>query len=1035
MNFCYGNVSRFWLNIILILLSYTSVGQVDYSFKTYTSTEGLSNNWVQSICQDKTGFLWVATWDGLSRFDGYEFKNYDYNPEDSLSLPYFSLDKVVVDRFNEVLVMCQGKPISVYDRTLERFERFKINGTVFRVWDINIDNHNNTWILGSEGLYLSKGESHLFDKINLVDNHNNPFLLNTDKLLSIDNTGTVWIYKMEYPAGISICKGHQISESVIKMEAPIQLPLIGCKSYYMHNIDVLDFYQSKSGKTWMFSKYGLFLYNQDQNQFQRYSSHITPEEFTGKPYFTWLDETSGINIIDTQANSYFSIKTDPDKYFETVFIDQHKTIWSGTISPSKDNIGLNRYIKTPKYFKHYLTEKNEKNESNLVCSVLKDCYGDIWAGIRNSNYLIRIKPDREILKVKYAGQNVNDNYPVLQSMLPDSSGIWLGCTNNHLYHYEYRSNKFSSLLPSPLIYNGKPYNLKIHNILKRNNDIIINGSEGIYKFNLNSKKLELCYKFYGEGIGFTMSKDSIDGFWVGISSASLFHLNSALKQDSYFRIRDRQDIVEQICVGNDNDLWVALQGGGLCHLFRKDGKDEIYSSKDGLINNTVHSLLMDKTGKIWISSDKGISCFNPGTNKFRNFGLEEGLKIQEFNDDSYFQSPEGEMFFGGVGGLVSFYPDKMIEEVKDTWPLILTETNVSGTPRRFQKAIYEMDTLMLQKGDNNLRISFASLNFKDYLRTKYRYRLEGVTDSWRTTGPKNRDIAYYNLLPGSYKLEIQAAGKDGKWDSKKSIRVIIPFWFYETIWFKILLGLLVLAGVAVLVFSYIKNIEIRARRDQDELRMQVLRGQMNPHFIFNSLNSINYFISNNDKLSANKYIADFSRLIRSFLSNLSNDFVPMETEFQLLTDYLNLEHLRFGDKFNYSFDVSMIEDTTNYFVLSGIVQPFIENAIWHGMNGLEGRKGRIDIRFLLLNETLLQCVIEDDGIGRKIAKEYLHELPHKKSRGIGIVLERLQFYNVHKKGNYQITFSDLNKDKEETGTRVTIDLPLKKWVPNNGNSA
>ena len=1031
MNFLLRNITRFWTLMILIFLSFASIGQVDYSLKTFTTTEGLSNNWVQSICQDKTGFLWVATWDGISRFDGYEFKNYDCNPEDSLSLPYFSLDKVVVDRFNEVLVMCQGKPISIYNRSFDRFEQFKINGSVFRAWDINIDNHNNTWVLGSDGLYLSRGEGHLFDKINIVDSHNNPFLLNSDKLLSIDNTGAVWIYKMEFPAGISIWKGHRISKSLIQMDTPILLPLIEYKSYYMHNFDVLDFYQSKSGKTWMFSKYGLFIYNQNQNKFQRFSSLINPEEFSGKPYFTWLDEITGINIVDTRVNSYFSIRTDPDKFVETVFIDQHNTVWSGTISGSKDNIGLNRYTKFPKYFKYYLTEKNEKDESNLVCSILKDCYGDIWAGIRNSNYLIRIKPDGEIVKIKYAGQNGNDNYPVLQSMLHDSTGIWLGCTNNHLYHYEYRSNTFSSLLPSPLILDGKPYNLKIHNILKRNNDIIINGSEGIYKFDLKSNKLELCYKFYNEGIGFSMSNDKSDGFWVGISSASIYHLNSLLKQDGRFRIRDRQDIVEQISEGDNEDLWIALQGGGLCHLNRKDGKDEIYSSKDGLINNTVHTLLKDNSGKIWISSDKGISCFNPKTTKFQNFGLEEGLKIQEFNDDSYFQAPDGEIFFGGVGGIVSFYPDKIIEVEKDHWPLIITDVSVSGSSRRFEKAIYEMDTLKLQRGDNNLRISFASLNFKDYLKIKYRYRLPGVSESWRITSPKNRDIAYYNLLPGSYNLEIQAAGKDGQWDSKKSIRVIIPFWFYETRWFKILLSLLIVISITALVLSYIKNIQIRAKRDQDELRMQVLRGQLNPHFIFNSLNSINYFISKNDKLSANKYIADFSRLIRSFLSNLSNDFVSLETEFQLLTDYLNLEHLRFGDKFTYSFDISRVEDTTNYFVLSGIVQPFIENAIWHGMNGLEGRKGRIDIRFQLLNSTLMQCVIEDDGIGRKLAEEYSQKLQRKKSRGIGIVLERLQFYNVNKKGNYQITISDVYNDKDETGTRVAIDLPLKKWQPKN----
>ena len=221
------------------------------------------------------------------------------------------------------------------------------------------------------------------------------------------------------------------------------------------------------------------------------------------------------------------------------------------------------------------------------------------------------------------------------------------------------------------------------------------------------------------------------------------------------------------------------------------------------------------------------------------------------------------------------------------------------------------------------------------------------------------------------------------------------------------------------------ELKLIAQQEQEELRLEALRNQMNPHFIFNSLNSINYFISRNDKLSANSYIADFSRLIRSFLSNLSNDFIPLETELQLLKDYLNLESLRFGDKFTYSLNINNLVDINDVHVFPGIVQPFIENAIWHGINGLENRKGYINVQFNVVSQTMVQCVIEDDGIGRglSVANQNVHS--HKKSRGMGIIFERLKLYNNKQKTDYKVIIEDLYSDRLEAGTRVIVELPVR----------
>jgi len=200
---------------------------------------------------------------------------------------------------------------------------------------------------------------------------------------------------------------------------------------------------------------------------------------------------------------------------------------------------------------------------------------------------------------------------------------------------------------------------------------------------------------------------------------------------------------------------------------------------------------------------------------------------------------------------------------------------------------------------------------------------------------------------------------------------------------------------------------------------------MNPHFIFNSLNSINYFISNNDKISANRYIADFSRLIRAFLNNLSYDYVPLEKELESLEDYLKLEHLRFKNKFDYVLLAGKIMDKENIEVFPGMVQPFIENAIWHGVRSLENRKGFIRIEFVPVNESKIQCIIEDDGIGRKQAKLFQNKMPGKKSLGIGIVTERLRIVSKIMNTDYRLSISDAKLNVTDTGTLVIIELPVK----------
>jgi hypothetical protein len=454
---------------------------------------------------------------------------------------------------------------------------------------------------------------------------------------------------------------------------------------------------------------------------------------------------------------------------------------------------------------------------------------------------------------------------------------------------------------------------------------------------------------------------------------------------------------------------------------------KVYTTSDGLSNNTVYSVLRDRHGNIWASTNNGLSRLNPLTGIIKSFGIAEGLDIVEFNSGASFIDDDGRFFFGGMGGAVGFYPDSIYIRQKDLADskIMLTRLTVSGQVRIFNKTLNRSDTITLEKGEDNFHLTMAVTDFAVSDKTIYRYRLSGYDEAWNVTEHFNRNINYENLKPGKYRLSVQATDRDGEWTIHKDLLVIIKPFIYQTLYFKLLSTgfiIFILLGMAIL---YIRQLKQKALQIQDELRLQSLRGQMNPHFIFNSLNSINYFISNNDKISANRYISDFARLIRSILSNMGSDYVSFEGEMNSIKDYLEIEHLRFGDKFDYKLDYSSIEDPDMLEVFPGLIQPFIENAIWHGVRALERRKGQIRISISGSDNQKMKFVIEDDGIGRKKSAELRKNSENHESRGIAIVTERLHIISKLRNINYCLEVSDMFPEREYTGTRIVIDIPVR----------
>jgi ligand-binding sensor domain-containing protein len=998
------------------------VAQPDYNSTSFTTVNGLSNNEISDICKDKTGFLWIATREGVSRFDGYEFRNYYSNPvHDSVSLGYFAVDKLLCDRLNNLLALSTFYPIARYDRTLDQFEPYKVNGrTDERIHDMAFDGQEKLWLLGYDSLYQSKGIDEKFTAFWFINEQGKRIGLALGTVFSIDNKNNIWIFEKIVGKGIRIFRGIPAGERTYTLKY-VQMIDLSANPNFAHGIYChTQVHISDSGTIWFGSAYGLFRSSPDHVFFHRFRGAVDPGCFIGRSEFMWIDADSGLYIIQPEKQKYLHFKASNGSHYTKAYVEPSGTIWSSGLTSESTGTGLKRDCPVPEYFQHYLTDSDKKQGLNLVFPIAQDIFGNLWVGLKGKPWLIKISPDQSITKVKYFQGQPGKDFPQARSLLADSTGLWVGCTQGKLFCYSYGTGRFEERFsPKPNLNPGYLLNLQ-----KCGDTIYFIGETGLYAYHIIQKDLIAFRPFPLDLFASTMICDSKGQFWAGYNHTVLSQLDRGLKEIRRDSFGIRSDIVENICPGRHDDLWVALQGGGLGHYDLKTKKTTTYTTKEGLPNNTLWSLVMDRYGLIWIATSNGISCFNPTTERFKNFSIEEGLSVYDFNGDSYFASPKGEIIFGGVGGMVRFDPEKVMQAVGKPYPLVITDLSVSGYPVYGQKVIYEADTMYLKKGDNNFQVSFACLDLQDGQHVKYRYRLIGLSELWRETDQKNRKVAFYNLKPGDYLLEVEANGKNGDWKSRANLTLVIPFRVHETIWFQIMVAVTIALLIVSLIILRFRQVRMKSQHQLDTLRLEALRTQMNPHFIFNSLNSINMFISTNDKLAANSYIADFSRLIRSFLTNLSGDFIPIEDEISLIKNYLDLEKLRFNEQFNYSLELEPSLIGNGYSILPGIIQPFVENAIWHGFGGLQDRSGHLQIRIFMENSRSMKCIIDDNGIGREKAMRNRSGIEGRKSRGIGIVQERLQLINRTKRTHYRVTTENLCADRENTGTRVIIDLPF-----------
>jgi len=615
--------------------------------------------------------------------------------------------------------------------------------------------------------------------------------------------------------------------------------------------------------------------------------------------------------------------------------------------------------------------------------------------------------------------------------MKDGNGIiWMGTNRLGLMRYDTKTGKYrcfsrvtkpypliddgvSELLQLPdgnifLIGWGRPgiFNTKTYEYISYRNDTL----DPVFKLNAITT---ICY-------------DAQQNIWLSTSAGKLYQYNIAGK-----KLTDKSDLLKSIkdlktiftITWKGDELFLATNSGLV--ILKDNHKPRIFSiSHPDNKSNEVRGLLPD--GKyVWFCNTRILGKLEPATGKIFFLGERDGLSNVQLFSNTLMRSPQGTILIGSNKGYYEISGNKIRENLNSSAPY-LTGFRVYDNPIVSNEAISGLKTISLTYSQNFFAFEMRAFNYEEAEDMEYAYMLEGFDNDWQYTG-KQRSGSYTNVPGGKYLLRLKARNSSGDWNENgQKLSIIIDKHFTATWWFRILLLSLITGLVYLLYRKRIRRInkEARLRSDYEiklnELENSALRTQMNPHFIFNSLNTINSFISRNETLQAHQYISKFSKLIRYILDHSRQRKILLSDELEVLNLYIQIERIRFDNKFDYKITIADDIDPSAVELPPLIIQPFVENAILHGLLPMD-KKGFLQIS-VIHKENMLLCTVEDNGIGRENAKALNRTfIPKHKSHGIEITLKRIELFNKEHGREGNVIISDCTTEKN-TGTKVEIPV-------------
>jgi len=915
-------------------------------FKEISVDDGLSQSKVNCIHQDSRGYMWIGTLEGLNKYDGYEFTVFqkDINMPGNLSGNFIQC--IFNDSKDNLWIGTESGGLNLYIRNSNQFIHFKNDSSsAIKISsnDVNTileDSRGNLWLGTGNGLDLFDFENKKV--INYLPNISDDFSPGKNNINALfeDKYNNFWIGTSEY----GLCLFDRDTKTFTCFKHKIH------DKFSISDNDIRSIYEDSQSNLWIGTYNGGFnLFDRAKKIFYRFSPDpTTKESLTAKAILDydkdnlWIGTRNGLYLFNINSHKFIRYAHDPhnpsslsQNNVQAIFKDLKGDFWFGTKN------GINFLNTTSMPFIHYRADKDNNKCLNhkSVSSILEDSRGDLWFGTVEGG-LNRL--NRETGIYKYYTPISNDPNRIssanINAIAEDKNGdLWIGTHQGGLNFYDRKTNRFYHFIPEPNEPNSLILN-SIHSLFIDRDDDIWVGNNQLFRFNKKEKIfVPLPINIQGPFTWYIQSiiQDENGIIWVGGPDNKLYSIDkSTLKYDFYqLPGKLKEDRINIILQDSKQNLWLGTFQGGLYFFEEKQKKFQTYTQKDGLPSNHICSIQEDDLGNLWISTIKGLSKFNPKTQIFKNYFKENGLQSNLFNYASC-KTRSGEMFFGGINGVTAFYPDK-IRDNSYIPPVYITDFKVSNQPVKIggenpilNEHISETQKIKLSYKHSVFSFTFAALNYATSEQNKYSYMMEGFDTDWNDVGTR-RFASYTNLNPGKYTFKVKASNNDGLWNEEGvSIHISISPPFWKTLWFKfIVAGIIALIIRHFIIYQRQKRNLLKTTALANITQLKLLRNQMNPHFLLNTLSSIRALV-NIDKNQAWQMISELSEFFRYSLLNYNKVEASLKDEINAAKNYISIQKVCFHDYLHVSFQTD--DAARDCIVPAFILQPLIENAIKHG---------------------------------------------------------------------------------------------------------
>ncbi|MGB0868972.1 MAG: histidine kinase [Flavobacteriales bacterium] len=946
----------------------------------FTTKDGLPSNEVYCVFQDSKGFIWVGTDRGVARFDGYEFVV--FTAEDGLT------DNVIFgiaeDKSGNIWFTTSNLTLCYYNGVGEIIE-YRYNEKIKScIIDSNrsLSSFFDQISIQKQTIYLSKFNLGFleiplnFDGVivNHIFSREKNNALNEGSIQIVNQNGYSNVY-------VNDCNGYMFNDDVSfdeKLKAnnlneiALLRPYLIDDSLLVIGGNVLNSKNYKlvinfNNNIHVFKVGDLFLLNE-----------ITRDP-KGKVYL--LENLT--EPIDSKPIIHDHIRLTPP------IIDRDNGLWLGSLEKGV----------------FYIPNVNMKiiNDEINVSNILPIDSGILY-GERNRTIKLNTKTHREDL----IG---NVHFDILDVSVSRTIKLGVGVNCEFLKPALAKfDNQSSRVIDDFTFYKRKLFFTTSSSIFSYDKDIGLRLIKDV-EFNFSS------FDFNNKNVFFIGRNNGIAKF------NSVNEIKEMTSFEEHLFVSTQYKPKEMRYIPSIKTLAVVFAGRGFS-LFQKNKSEKRITTEDGLLSNSINQLVLKNDSQLWVATNKGVNVID--------FFSEDSVKVTTLlNSSKSLLSPNVKQIFfendslvyiGTDHGLNALHLSKKQKELKAN--IYIEKIQVNGkTAKNRSRFKFE---------ENTVEISYISLQYNHFGNVNYRFKLEGLSDQW--VHSKERKATFLNLNPGKYSFYLQAQNESGSWDDLDyhfSFEIEKPFW--TSWWFIIAVAFGIMLFIGVVLYYYLDNLrkersflkQEKLMSDKlNEIQQKALNSQLNPHFVFNSLNSIQNFILTKRTELSSDYLSMFSKLMRYVFENSKALYVSLADEIKALELYLKLERVRHNDKFDFEFSVKEI-DLNKVNIPSLLIQPTVENAIWHGLLSTDRKDKKLEIRIFMQNENLI-IEVEDNGVGRNYKKgfEKVKVIKKQKSSGIELTQHRLKLLRESTGLETDFQIIDLFDDNNTAcGTLVRIQIP------------